>query len=136
MTFEELKEFRQKKNRFCNKLGMTIDDLGLGYSKVRKTITEDDLNPIDRPHGGVYFTMADHAAGTAMASHGYVAVTVTATYNFFRAANLGDVLFAEAREVKGGKTVNVYEVNITDQNGTLIGNGSFTFFKLDQKLNI
>ena len=136
MTLEELKEFRQKKNRFCNKLGMSILELDVGYSKVTKTIMEDDLNPIDRPHGGVYFTMADHAAGTAMASHGYVAVTVSATYNFFRAANLGDVLYAEAREIKGGKTINVYEVGITDQNGTLLGNGSFTFYKLDQKLNI
>ena len=136
MTLEELKEFRQKKNRFCNKLGMTIVDLSLGCSKVRKTITEDDLNPIDRPHGGVYFTMADHAAGTAMASHGYAAVTVSATYNFFRAANLGDTLTAEAREIKSGQTISVYDVNVTDQNNTLLGNGAFTFYRLEKKLEL
>lgn len=134
MDFQKLKDFREKRNRFCLKIGTTVEEVSLGYSRVSKVINEDDLNPIDRPHGGVYFTMADHAAGTAMATHGYAAVTTSATYHFFRAANLGDRLYAEAKEIKYGRTICVYEVNVTDQNGNLLGNGSFTFSKLDQKL--
>ena len=136
MDFERLKVFRQDRNRFCKKVGTSIDEVKLGYCRTSKMITEDDLNPIDRPHGGVYFTLADHAAGTAMASHGYAAVTSSATYNFFRAANLGDTLIAEAKEIKGGQTICVYDVNIFDQNGLLLGNGTFTFYRLEQKLSL
>lgn len=132
--FENLKTFRQDRNRFCNKIGTTVEEIRLGYAKAIKTITEDDLNPIGYPHGGVYFTMADHAAGTAMASHGYQAVTVSANYNFFRAANIGDTLTAEAREIKYGKTISVYDVTVTDQDGILLGSGSFTFYRLEQKI--
>lgn len=134
MDLEKIKAFRQEKNPFAVRLGMTVEELRPGYSRITKTIEADDLNPLGYAHGGVYFTMADNAAGTAMASHGYMAVTVNATYNFFRAANVGDLLTAEANEVKGGKTIHVYEVSVTDQNGKLVGTGSFTFFKMEQKI--
>jgi acyl-CoA thioesterase len=45
-------------------------------------------------------------------------------------------LTAEAREVKTGRTICVFEVQITDQNGTLLGNGAFTFYKLDQEIQL
>ena len=54
-----------------------------------------------------------------MASHGYYAVTVNASYNFLRSAKLGDHLLAEARETKPGRTLCFYEVEIRDQAGTL-----------------
>lgn len=57
-----------------------------------------------------------------MASHGYYAVTVNASYNFLRSAKLGDHLVAEARETKPGRTLCFYEVEIRDQAGTLLGN--------------
>ncbi|MBP7425699.1 MAG: hypothetical protein KA809_08645, partial [Oscillibacter sp.] len=46
----------------------------------------------------------------------------------------GDHLVAEARETKPGRTLCFYEVEIRDQAGTLLGNGSFTFYKLDREI--
>ena len=60
-------------------------------------------------------------------------MTVNASYNFLRSAKLGDHLVAEARETKPGRTLCFYEVEIRDQAGTLLGNGSFTFYKLDRE---
>lgn len=134
MDFEFLKTIRQKRNRFATKLGISVDEVRLGYSRVSKTICEDDLNPLDLTHGGVYFTMADNAAGTAMATHGYMAVTANASYNFFRSAGVGELVTAEAREIKYGNTISVYEVQVRNLSGTLLGNGTFTFCKLDKKL--
>jgi acyl-CoA thioesterase len=136
MDYQALKKHRNDHNPFTRKLGITVEEISAGYARVTKTIGPDDLNPVDLPHGGVYFTMADNACGSAMSSHGHMAVTVSANYNFFRGAQVGDTLTAEAREVKTGRTICVYEVQITDQNGTLLGSGSFTFYKLEQEIQL
>jgi len=136
MDLEKLKEYRQHCSRFTKKIGISVVEVRPGYSRVCKTICEDDLNPIGRAHGGVYFTLADHAAGTAMATCGYVAVTVNATYNFFRSADLGETVFAEAQEIKNGKTVCVFEVRVSNRAGTLLGSGTFTFFRLEEKIEL
>ena len=84
----------------------------------------------------IYFSMADTACGSAAASYGYLAVTVSSQYNFLRSAVPGDTLTAQAREVKRGKTICVFDVRITDQQEKLLGTGSFTFYLLDQKTDV
>ena len=111
-----------------------VEEIGPGYARAVKDITAEDANPVGVAHGGCYFSLADTACGSAMASHGYYAVTVNASYNFLRSAKLGDHLVAEARETKPGRTLCFYEVEIRDQAGTLLGNGSFTFYKLDREI--
>lgn len=136
LDFEKIVAFRNTHNRFARKLGIVVESVTANGARVVKTIEEDDLNPLDRAHGGVYFTMADSAAGSAMVTHGHAAVTMNATYNFLRSAQLGDVVTAEAVEVKSGKTICVYDVRVTDQNGTLLGTGTFTFFQLEEEIEL
>ena len=102
MDMQKILEYRNARNRFCQRVGITVTELSPGYAKVVKTVTEDDLNPVDVAHGGLFFSMADNAAGSAMAAYGEQAVTLNAQYNFMRAAKAGDVLTAEAREAKHG----------------------------------
>lgn len=134
VSLEKVVEYRNKYNRFARKLGIVVESVSHGSARVVKTIEEDDLNPLGRAHGGVYFTMADSAAGSAMVAKGYAAVTMNSTYNFFRSAVAGDVVTATATEVKSGRTICVYDVRVTDQNGTLLGTGTFTFYQLDEKI--
>ena len=134
MDFEKLRALRNSNNPYAARLGIRVEEIREGYARVEKDITPEDLNPVGVPHGGVYFSMADTAAGSAMASHGFFAVTVNASYNFLRSAKLGDRLTAEAREVKSGRTISVFEVRITDGAGTLLGSGSFTFYRLDREI--
>ena len=136
MDFQKMAEYRNNHNPYARRLGIFVEEIGPGYGRAVKTITPEDLNPLNYAHGGVYFSMADTACGSAMASHGYKAVTMNASYNFFRGANMGDCLTAEAREVKHGQTVSVYDVHITNQNRTLLGTGTFTFYQLPEKLDI
>lgn len=131
MDFSNIIAYRNAHNSFAKKLGIVVEEIRMGYARVGKTITEEDLNPLQFAHGGVYFSMADTACGSAAASHGYMAVTVNANYSFFRSAKVGDRLTAEAQELKHGKTICVYQVRLTDQNGTLLGSGEFTFYQLD-----
>ena len=136
MDFQKILEYRNANTPAVTRLGIFVTDLGPGYARVTKTVEPEDLNPLSVPHGGIYFSMADTACGSAMASHGHMAVTMNATYNFFRSANLGDTLTAEATEVKHGKTICVYEARVTDQNGTLLGTGTFTFYQLEQTIKL
>lgn len=136
MDLQKILEYRNSRNRFCLRLGITITELSPGFARAVKVIKEEDLNPLGVAHGGVYFTMADNAAGSAVAAYGEKAVTLNAQYNFMRSVKAGDTLIAEARESKHGATVSVCDVRLTDQNGTLVGTGTFTFYSLKQPLDI
>ena len=136
MDLKELAKSRNAKNVFCNRLGIQIQDIAPGRAVVVKTVGPEDVNPLGIPHGGVYFSMADTACGTAMATHGYAAVTMDANYHFLKSAAVGDTLTAESFEVRSGRTIGGYDVRITNQDGTLLGTGTFTFYRLDQKLTV
>ena len=69
-------------NPFAQRLGIFVEEIGPGYARAVKDITAEDANPVGVAHGGCYFSLADTACGSAMASHGYYAVTVNASYNF------------------------------------------------------
>ena len=134
MDYKKLRDTRNSSNPFARRLGIFVEEIGPGYARAVKDITAEDANPVGVAHGGCYFSLADTACGSAMASHGYYAVTVNASYNFLRSAALGDRLTAEAREVKPGRTISVFEVRITDGADALLGTGSFTFYRLDREI--
>lgn len=136
MDFEKMRDYRNAHNPAVTRVGIYAQEIGPGYARVTKALTAEDLNPLGVPHGGVYFSMADTAGGCAMASSGYMAVTLDASFHFLRSAKEGDTLTAEAREVKGGRTICVYEVQVRDQDGTLIASGTFTFFKTDKRIEV
>lgn len=136
MDFQKILEYRNTHNPAVTRLGIFVKEIGSGYARVTKTVEPGDLNPLNVPHGGVYFSMADTACGSAAASYGYMAVTLDAGYHFLRSGAVGDTLTAEAREVKNGRTILVYDVQVTNQSGDLLGTGTFTFYKTDKKLDL
>lgn len=134
MDYEQIRAFRNEKNLFGKRLGVYVEELGPGYARAVKTVTEEDLNPIRVPHGGVYFTLADTACGSAMAAYGTMAVTVNCSFSFLKSAKAGDRLTAEARELPGGRSICVLEARVTGEAGELFAVGTFTFRRLDQKI--
>ena len=136
MDYKKLRDTRNSSNPFAQRLGIFVEEIGPGYARAVKDITAEDANPVGVAHGGCYFSLADTACGSAMASHGYYAVTVNASYDFLRSGRAGDTLTAVATEVKGGRTLCVYGVRITNQEGTLLGTGTFTFYKLDREIEL
>ncbi len=136
MDFEQLKCYRNESNAFARKLGIEVTEISLGYAKAVKTVLADEVNPAQTTHGGVYFTLADIASGAAASSHGFLSATVSADYHYLRSCHAGDTLLAEAREVKSGRTLCVYDVQITDQHATLVGTGTYTYIILDKPLDL
>ena len=134
MDYERLRAFRNENNPFPRRLGIYVEELRPGCARAVKTVTEEDLNPIQVTHGGVYYTLADTACGSAMAAYGTMAVTVNSAFSFLKSAQAGDRLTAEARELPGGRSVCVLEVRVTGEAGTLFAVGTFTFRRLDKPI--
>ena len=120
MDYEQIRAFRNEKNLFGRKLGIYVEELGPGYARATKTVTEEDLNPLQVPHGGVYFALADTACGSAMAAYGTMAVTISCSFSFLKSARAGDKLTAEAR--------------VTGEGGALFAVGTFTFRRLETRI--
>ena len=136
MDFEKLKQFRNMHNPFAKKLGIEVEEIREGYARAVKTVQPDEVNPSATAHGGVYFTLADVVTGAASSAHGVYTATVSADYHYLRACHAGDTLTAVAKETKRGRTLCVYDVELTDQNGKLMGTGTFTYFLKDKPLDL
>lgn len=136
MDYEQLRAFRNEQNPFSRRLGIYVEELRPGYARAVKTVTEEDLNPVRVTHGGVYFSLADTACGSAMAAYGTMAVTINSSLSFLKSAGVGETLTAEARELQGGKSVCVLEVRVTGGDGRLFAVGTFTFRRLDRKIEL
>ena len=135
MDLQKMKEYRNNHNPFCQKVGVSVQEVRPNYARAVKIVAPDDANPVGVAHGGLYFTLCDAVCAYAMGTRGYKAVTINSTLNFLKGAKVGTELIAEAFEIKSGKTICVYEARITDQKGTLLSNGTFTFFQLEEKLS-
>ena len=134
MNYQKSKDYRKTHGPYSQRLGIFVEEIGPGYARVTKTIGPEDLNPLGLAHGGVYYSMADTACGSAASSYGFMAVTVNANYNYLRSAKPGDTLIAEGTECKTGKRICVYDVRVTTQAGTHVGTGTFTYYLLDRKI--
>ena len=132
MDYERLRAFRNERNPFPRRLGIYVEELRPGYARAVKTVTEEDLNPIQVTHGGVYYTLADTACGSVMAAYGTMAVTINSAFSFLKSAQAGERRTAEARELPGGRSVCVLEVRVTGGEGELFATGTFTFRRLDK----
>ena len=132
MDYERLRAFRNERNPFPRRLGIYVEELRPGYARAVKTVTEEDLNPIQVTHGGVYYTLADTACGSVMAAYGTMAVTINSAFSFLKSAQAAERLTAEARELPGGRSVCVLEVRVTGGEGELFATGTFTFRRLDK----
>ena len=133
MEYPKKAVFPDGDNPFAQRLGMVLAETGHDYARVEKTVAPEDANPLGIPHGGVYFAMADEACGSILDARGEASVTVNADYHFFLGARVGDRLTAEAREIKPGRTICVCEARVTNQDGTLLGVGTFTLCRLDRE---
>jgi acyl-CoA thioesterase len=99
--------------------GMRLVELRPGFAKTTLTIEDRHLNNLGTVHGGAIFTLAAFAFGVASKSGGKVAVGVSTSLSFVKAARSG-VLYAEATEVVRSRRISTCTVRVTDDAGELI----------------
>ena len=89
------------------------------------------LNVMGTAHGGILFTLCDQAVGAYLTYKKIKSVGMDGNIHYYRPAKKGDILTATAYERKSGKNVNVYFVELKNQDDKLIADGLFTAMRLD-----
>ncbi len=96
----------------CTTLGFEVIEGGAGSATVTVTLDHRHINFFGSCHGGVVFALADSAFGLASNSYGPVAAAIDAHITFSLAAGKGDRLVARASELRRGRILAVYRVDV------------------------
>lgn len=113
----------------CNNYKLVSEEEG--HVVLEAEITESSLNPYNTAHGGFIFGLADTAAGIAAHSFGRNAMTVNANIEYLHAITSKKIK-AEAKCIKNGKTISVFEVYITDlERDRIAAISTVTYFYID-----
>ena len=108
-----------KNDRFAELVGIRLIKVTKGYALAELTLNKNHLNGIDKVQGGVIFTLADYAFGAASNSQGFMTVGINVNISYYKSP-IGKVIRAEAREISTQNKICGYEINVLDEDGSLI----------------
>jgi acyl-CoA thioesterase len=101
-------------------LGIEIAEVRPGFVRATMPVRHDMVNGHDIGHGGFIFALADSAFAFSCNSYNAVTVAASATIDFLAPARKGDRLTATATELWRSKRSGLYEITVTNQQGTVI----------------
>jgi acyl-CoA thioesterase len=101
-------------------LGMVIAEVAAGRAVLEMTVDARMVNGHGTCHGGMIFTLADTAFGFACNSYNAVTVAQHCSVTFLTPARHGDRLRAEAVERSNAGRSGIYDVTVTNQDGTVV----------------
>ena len=121
MDTEILKEVQERfaNDKYATSNGAVIEEIGDGYAKVSMEIDEHHYNAAGGIMGGAIFTLADFAFAVAANWQGKTALSQTAQITYLGKVK-GKKMIAQARQVKDGRTMCYYVVEVTDELGSQI----------------
>ena len=131
MDYQEQIDYINRENAFMTYNHIRVAAVEDGKSKVIAEIDKTSLNVHQAIHGGVYYTMADCAAGAAARSDGRKYVRMDADFHYLHGTDQGPIQ-AVGSAVHRGKTLCVVNVEITGPDGQLLAMGTFTMFCLGE----
>ena len=128
IEIEKVLKWRRQADGFNHMVGIQVEALWEGGSRLPLPLRPELLNPLGSAHGGTIFTLCDAAAGSAAASRGQIAVTLNGSINYLYSGKPNETLTAVAKERKHGHRTAVYDVDVTDTSGQCIATATFTMF--------
>jgi acyl-CoA thioesterase len=129
---ETLKGFFAR-DAFARACGIELLEVSDGRATVRVLIEEKHLNGIGLIHGGLLFTLADLAFAAAVHTRGRVAVAISNSITYIKAAQ-GKILRAVATGVSRNNRLASYTVNILDESDEIIALFQGLAYMKDKKL--
>ncbi len=101
-------------------LGMSIVKVDEGTATLQLTVQEHHTNGLGNCHGGITFALADSAFAFACNSRNQATVAQHNSITYIAPAKAGETLTANAREVSLTGRSGIYDVTVTNQDGTTI----------------
>ena len=117
-------EHMMEHDLFSQWLGIEVQEIKEGYSKIKMTVRKEMINGLGIVHGGIAFSFADSAFAFACNNRNVLSVALDTSINFIKPVHVDDVLMAEAKEIHNGKSTGLYHITITNQK-----NHEVAFFK-------
>lgn len=120
VTAEQLNELTQ--NTLISHLNILVTDIGEGSITATMPVTDYTRQPMGYLHGGASAVLAEtlgSMAGHLAAGDDAIAFGVEINASHIRSVKEG-VVTAVASPLRVGRTLQVWEINITDQDGDLI----------------
>ena len=112
-TLDEVRALFEN-DRFATENGARVEDFGTGYAKCSLQITKHHQNANGSLMGGVSFLLADFAFAVA-ANHQQLGTVSLSSSITFLGVPRGQLLVAEARCIKEGRSTCYYRVCVSDE---------------------
>lgn len=103
------------RDAFSQWLGIKVEEIREGYSRLQMQLRPDMLNGFGVIHGGVTFSLADSAFAFACNNRNNLSMALDVSITFTKAGNPGDVLTAEVKEIHNGRSTGLYLITVTNQ---------------------
>ncbi len=121
-------------NIYAEGLGIELLELRQGYARARMPYRLENANPYGSLHGGVLYSLADIICGLAACTYGQYSSTIGGTMHYVRPALNTRYVICEARELRQGRHVSVYQAELTNDEGLLLDMAEFSFYMLEQEV--
>lgn len=131
MSDQEITQQRaERSNSFSHFNFMELEAAEQDRAVYRLNIHPESCNQYGMVHGGALYTLADDAAGIAAHGDGRHYVTLHGDLHFLDNRSHG-IIRAEGRVRRRGQSTVLVDVEITDEDGTLLAAGQFSYFCVD-----
>lgn len=104
------------------------------YIKTKLPVRDEFLNNFGGIHGGILYSLADITAGTLSCAQGTITPTVDGHLNYLEPAIVKEYVTCEARLKRCGKHLAYFGVEIKNEEGKLLDDGCFTFFRTESPI--
>jgi acyl-CoA thioesterase len=119
------------KHPLAELLGIVIEEIKEGTSKLTLEVKEAFFNPNQVVHGGVLFSLADTGMGAALfptLEQGYACASIEIKINYYRPVRSG-TLVCHSKILNKGKTIANIEASVYSCEKLIAtANGNFSIF--------
>lgn len=113
--------------------GIELTEYQTGSCTAKIKIQDYHKNLHGSVHGGCVFSLADTVAGYTAMTEGTVISTLNGSINYLHPVIGTEYLYCKGEIIKSGKTITVVRTELTDDNGKLLADGSFSCYILRKR---
>ncbi len=110
---------------FATRLGITIIEASVDHAVAVMPLNDMHRNGMGNAHGGAIFSLADMAFAAAAYATGIFSVNAQSSISYLSPGRIGP-LRGEAKKIRGGKRLGIYEVHVYDADNTLVATSLIT----------
>ncbi|MET3617037.1 acyl-CoA thioesterase [Peptoniphilus olsenii] len=101
---------------------------------IEMTPAAQHINAIGVVHGGALYSLMDSASGFLLVLKDKISVTLDSSINFISASKEGEKLYTKTEILHSGRTTNIIDVKVYNEDEKFIAHGTFTMFNKGDKL--